>query len=98
LRPSHPLSSGSSELTGQEESENDGAVLTSDLQEAIPELCEKDRSGPTIADISNYWLAGGEEENLQIVTEEEIIKNVLENNSENTRVKYSTEYPHNMTR
>jgi hypothetical protein len=56
-------------------------VLTSDLQEAIAELCEKGSSGPTIADISK-WLAGGEEENLQFMTDEEIINNVLEDNSE----------------
>jgi hypothetical protein len=36
--PSHPLSTGSSELTEPEESENDGTALTSDLQEAIAEL------------------------------------------------------------
>jgi hypothetical protein len=58
---SHPLSSGSSELTGPEELDNDGTVLTSDLQDAIAELCEKGSSGPAIADMSN-WLAGGEEE------------------------------------
>jgi hypothetical protein len=29
----------------------DGTVLTSDLQEAIAELCEKGSPGPTIADI-----------------------------------------------
>jgi hypothetical protein len=75
--PSRPLSSGSSELTGPEESERDGTALTSDLQEAIAELYEKGSSGPTIADISN-WLAGGEEESLQIVTDEEIINNVLQ--------------------
>jgi hypothetical protein len=44
-------------------------------------MCEKGLSGPTIADISN-WLAGGEEENHQIMTDEEIINNVLEDNSE----------------
>jgi hypothetical protein len=71
--PSHPLSSGSNELTGPEESENDGTVLNSDLQEAIAELYEKDSLGPTIANISN-WLAGGEQENFQIMTDEEIIK------------------------
>jgi hypothetical protein len=48
---SHPLSSGSSELTGQEESENDGTVLTFDLQEAIAELCEKRLSRPTTAEV-----------------------------------------------
>jgi hypothetical protein len=80
---SHPLSSESSELTEQEESENDGTVLTTDLQEDIAELCEKDWSGPTIADISNT-LAGGEEENLQVMTDEETTNNVLEDdNSEN---------------
>jgi hypothetical protein len=58
-------------------------VLTSDLQEGIAELCEKGSSGPKIADISN-WLAGGKEENLQIVTDEETINNVLEeDNDEN---------------
>jgi hypothetical protein len=36
----------------------------------------KSSSGPTISDISN-WLAGGEQENLQIMTDEEIINNVL---------------------
>jgi hypothetical protein len=82
LWPSHLLSSGSSELTGPEESESDGAVLTSGLQEAIAELCEKGSAGPTIADISN-WLAGGVEENLQFMTDEQIINNVLENNSQN---------------
>jgi hypothetical protein len=41
LWPSHPLSSCSSELTGPEESENDGTVLTYDLQEAIAELCKR---------------------------------------------------------
>jgi hypothetical protein len=36
-----------------------------------------------IADIRN-WLAGGEEENLEIKTDEEIIDNLLEDyNSEN---------------
>jgi hypothetical protein len=39
--PSHPSSSGSSELSGPEESENDGTVLTSELQEATGELREK---------------------------------------------------------
>jgi hypothetical protein len=58
-------------------------VPTSDLQEAMAELCEKGSSGPTIAVVRN-WLAGGEEENLQIITDEEIMKNVLEDyNSEN---------------
>ncbi|PNF41545.1 hypothetical protein B7P43_G12310 [Cryptotermes secundus] len=66
------LSSGSSELTGPEESVNDGTVLTSDLQEAVAEMCEKGSSGPTIADIRN-WVAGGEEENLQIMTDEEVL-------------------------
>jgi hypothetical protein len=80
--PSHPLSSGSSELTGPEESENGGTVLTSGLQEAIAELCEKGSSDPTITDVSN-WPAGGEEENIQIMTDEEIINNVLQDNSEN---------------
>jgi DNA-directed RNA polymerase specialized sigma subunit len=83
LWPSYPISSGSSELTGPEESENDGTVLTSDFQEAIAELCEKGSSGPTIANISK-WLAGGKEENLKIMTYEEEINNVLEDdNSEN---------------
>jgi hypothetical protein len=59
LWPSHPLSSGSSELTGQQESENDETILTSDLQEEIAKLCEEGSSGPTIADVSN-WLAEGE--------------------------------------
>jgi hypothetical protein len=77
---SHPLSSGSNELTGPEELENDGTVLTSDFQEATAKLCEKGSSGPTIADTSN-WLAGGEEENLQIMTDEEIINNVLEDDN-----------------
>jgi hypothetical protein len=46
-------------------------------------MCENGSSGPTIADRSN-WLAGGEEENLQIMTDDEIINNMLEdNNSEN---------------
>jgi DNA-directed RNA polymerase specialized sigma subunit len=59
------------------------SVLTSDLQEAIAELCEKGSSGPIIADISN-WLAGGEEEYLQIMTDEGIINSVLQDsNSEN---------------
>jgi hypothetical protein len=35
--------------TEQAESENDGTALTSDLQEAVAELCEKGSSGPTIA-------------------------------------------------
>jgi hypothetical protein len=48
LWPSHPLSSGSNELTGPEESKNDGTVLTSDLQEAIAELCEQGSSSPTL--------------------------------------------------
>jgi DNA-directed RNA polymerase specialized sigma subunit len=78
--PSHTLSS--SELIGPEESENDGTVLTSDLQEAIAELCEKGSSNPTIDNISS-WLDGGEEENIQIMTDEEIINSVLEDNSEN---------------
>jgi hypothetical protein len=92
--PSLSLSSGSSDLTGQEESENDGTVLTSDLQGATAELCEIGSSDPTIADVSN-WLAGGEEENLQIMTDEEIINNVLEDdNSEMS----STDFPHNSTR
>jgi hypothetical protein len=83
LWPSRPLSSGSSELTGPEESENDGTVLTYDLQEATAELFEKGSSGPTVADISN-WLAEGREVNFQIMTNEEIINNVLEDyNSEN---------------
>jgi hypothetical protein len=69
LWPSYPLSSGSSELTGPEESENDGTVLTSDRQEAI---AEKGSSGSTIGDISN-WLAGGDQDNLQIMTHEGII-------------------------
>jgi hypothetical protein len=44
---------------------------------------KKGSSRPTIADTSN-WLAGGEEENLQIERDEEIINNMLEgNNSEN---------------
>jgi hypothetical protein len=76
LWPSHPLSCGNSELTGPQESENNGTVLTSDLQEARVELYEKCSSGPTIADISN-WLTGGEEENLQIMTDDKIINNVL---------------------
>jgi hypothetical protein len=76
-------SSGDSELTGPEISENNGTVLTSDLQEAVAELCKKGSSGPAIADISN-WLAGDEEENLQAMTDEEIISNVLEDdNGEN---------------
>jgi hypothetical protein len=38
----------------------------------------------TIQCIYEIWLAGGGEENLQIMTDEEIINNVLEdNNSEN---------------
>jgi hypothetical protein len=81
LWPSHP--SGSSELPGPEELENDGTVLTSDLQEAIAILYKEGSSGPTIADISN-WLTGGEEGNLQIMTDEAILNNVLEDdNSEN---------------
>jgi hypothetical protein len=43
-------------------------------------MCEKGSSGPTIADRSN-WLARGEEGNLQIMTDEEIINNVLEDNN-----------------
>jgi hypothetical protein len=74
---SHPLSSGSSALPRPEESKNDGTVLTYDLQEGTAELCEKSTSGPKVTDMSN-WLAGGEEENLQIMTDEEIINNVLE--------------------
>jgi hypothetical protein len=81
--PSHPLFSGSRELTGLVEQEYYDTVLTSDLQEAIADLCEKGSSGPTIADISN-WLAGDEQENLPIMTDEEIINNVLgDGNSEN---------------
>jgi hypothetical protein len=64
-------------------------VLTSDLQEAIAELCENGSSGPTIADISN-WLAGGEEENLQIVADEEIINNVLEDDNRKNEQESST--------
>jgi DNA-directed RNA polymerase specialized sigma subunit len=64
-------------------------LLTSDLQEAIAELCEKGSSGPTIADISN-WLAGGEEENLQIMTDEEIINNVLEDDNSEKEQESST--------
>jgi hypothetical protein len=72
----------SSELTGPEEMQNDGIVLTSDLQEATAKMCEKGLSGPAIADISN-WLAGDEQENLPIMTDEEIINNVLVDNSKN---------------
>jgi hypothetical protein len=80
---SHSLSSGSSELTRQEELENDARVLTFDLQEAIAKLYVNFSSGPTVADISN-WLAGGVKENLQIMTYQEMINNALEdNNSEN---------------
>jgi hypothetical protein len=57
------FTSSISEHTGPEESENDGTVVTSDLQEAIAELCEKGSSGPTITDIINR-PARGEEENL----------------------------------
>jgi hypothetical protein len=57
----------------------------------MAELCEKGSSCPTIADISN-WLVGAEEENLQIMTDEEIINNVLENDNSD---KHSTDYPHN---
>jgi hypothetical protein len=61
-------------------------------------MCEKGSSGPTFADISN-WLAGGEEENIQIMTDEEIINNVLQDDhSKNEQVKYSTDYPQNTTR
>jgi DNA-directed RNA polymerase specialized sigma subunit len=89
LWPSHSLSSGNNELTGPEESENDGTVLASDLQEAITELCQKGSSHPTIADISN-WLAGGEEEILQIMTDEEIINNVLEDDNNKNEQESST--------
>jgi hypothetical protein len=83
--PSHQLSSSSSELIGPEESENDGTVLTADFREALVKLWEKGSSDQTIADIRN-WAAGDEEENLQIMTEEEIISNVLQDdNSENEK-------------
>jgi hypothetical protein len=68
---------------------SDGTVLTSDLHEAIAELCEKGLSGPTIDDISN-WLTGGEEENLKIMTDEEIIDNVLEDENSKTEQETST--------
>jgi hypothetical protein len=41
---SHPLYSGSSELTGPEKSDIDGTVINSDLQQAIAELSEKGSS------------------------------------------------------
>jgi hypothetical protein len=58
--------------------ENDGTVLTSDLE-------ERGSSGRTVVDIADVgnWLVGGEEENLQIMIDEGVINNVLEDNSEN---------------
>jgi hypothetical protein len=63
--------------------------LTSDLQETIADLCEKSSSRQTFADTSN-WLAGGKEENLQIVTDEEIINNGLEDDNSGNEQESST--------
>lgn len=58
-------------------------ILTSDLQETLLRLYEKDVSGPTIDDI-NYWLVVDEEKHRQVMTDEDIINSVLKNyNSKN---------------
>jgi hypothetical protein len=42
-----------------------------------------------LTDINN-WLSGGEKENLQIMTDEEIINNVLEEDSSENKQESST--------
>jgi hypothetical protein len=47
-----------------------------------------------------YWPAGSEEENLEIMTDEKIINNVLEDDNSENEQESSTppDYPHNTTR
>jgi hypothetical protein len=74
-----------------------GWYSTSVLQEAIAELCEQDSYGTIIADICNC-LAVSEEENLQIMTDEEIINNALETTTARmNKRQVCTDYPFNTT-
>ncbi|XP_023214935.1 jerky protein homolog-like [Centruroides sculpturatus] len=81
LWPSHPLISSRSKIT--ESAERDNTVLNSDLQEAIAELCERVNisSETTSVNEVNNWLAGSDEENLQITIDEETINNMKEDDN-----------------